>query len=509
MKTLKRVRNVLLFVFILFLCLAVYSEQWFLTMWDSSVDFSTVIYQLFSPLKGTGAEVMDSYVNHCVFPTMLMVGILLALWHGWAFCRRKLAFAWEVRIFGRVVYVRHKKVFVYFWVIIGLCMLSYLAWKRAVAMGITSYIRQITNASVIFEEEYVAPDDVEMYFPQTPRNLILIYLESMETTYASVEDGGGKPENYILELTELAYENLFFSDDEDFGGASGDGAGFTMAALLAGSTGVPFKLGINGNTAGLYEKFLPGVVSLGDILQEHGYRNYFMCGSDIRFAGRDDFYRQHGDYSLIDFGTAKEDGFIASDYNNGFWGMEDEKLFEFAKEKLSEIAALEDPFNFTMLTVDSHHPDGYVCEYCGEQYEQQFANVLACSSRQTAAFVKWIQEQPWYENTTVILMGDHLSMKADFWDDIGEYERKVYNCFINVPDSVSFVETKNRTFTILDLFPTTLAAMGVEIEGDRLGLGVNLFSEQATIPEKMGIAEFDEQLGLYSNYYFEHFIVGR
>ncbi len=52
--------------------------------------------------------------------------------------------------------------------------------------------------------------------------------------------------------------------------AAGGGDGrhrlkWTMAALLASSAGVPYKLNIAGNTADRYERFLPGIVSMGDI----------------------------------------------------------------------------------------------------------------------------------------------------------------------------------------------------------------------------------------------------
>ena len=77
-----------------------------------------------------------------------------------------------------------------------------------------------------------------------------------------------------------------------------------------------------------------------------------------------------------------------------------------------------------------------------------------------------------------------------------------------MPDDLVPVETKNRTFTTVDLFPSILAAMGAEIEGERLGLGVNLFSEERTIPEKIGIDKFNDELGYYSLYYFQHFIAG-
>ena len=84
-------------------------------------------------------------------------------------------------------------------------------------------------------------------------------------------------------------------------------------------------------------------------------------------------------------------------------------------------------------------------------------------------------------------------MQSDFYEghdfkmDTGEYDRKVYNAFINpaVKPVNSEAET-NRQFTTLDFFPSTLAALGCQIEGDRLGLGVNLFSGEQTLSEQYG-----------------------
>ncbi len=41
--------------------------------------------------------------------------------------------------------------------------------------------------------------------------------------------------------------------------------------------------------------------------------------------------------------------------------MKMKKLFSVAKEKLGSFKQ-DDPFNLTMLTVDTHFEDGYVCE---------------------------------------------------------------------------------------------------------------------------------------------------
>ena len=58
------------------------------------------------------------------------------------------------------------------------------------------------------------------------------------------------------------------------------------------------------------------------------------------------------------------------------------------------------------------------------------------------------------------------------------------------------------------MFPTVLTAVGVDIEGDRLGLGTNLFSERTTLPEEMGFDVFNRELELYSDYYYMNFVVG-
>lgn len=51
------------------------------------------------------------------------------------------------------------------------------------------------------------------------------------------------------------------------------------------------------------------------------------------------------------------------------------------------------------------------------------------------------------------------------------------------------------------MFPTTLAALGVEIKGDRLALGVNLFSDCETLSEQYGREEFNKALSEKSTFY--------
>ena len=56
----------------------------------------------------------------------------------------------------------------------------------------------------------------------------------------------------------------------------------------------------------------------------------------------------------------------------------------------------------------------------------------------------------------------------------------------------------------MDLFPTTLGALGAQIEGERLGLGTNLFSNRETLSEERD--DFEQESMRYSNYYYQYLI---
>lgn len=74
----------------------------------------------------------------------------------------------------------------------------------------------------------------------------------------------------------------------------------------------------------------------------------------------------------------------------------------------------------------------------------------------------------------------------------GSVDRAIYNVIIN--SAVEADSTKNRKFVTMDFYPTILASLGVEIEGNRLGLGTNLFSKEKTLAEKYGYEKLFEEL---------------
>ncbi|NCU39158.1 LTA synthase family protein, partial [Candidatus Saccharibacteria bacterium] len=210
----------------------------------------------------------------------------------------------------------------------------------------------------------------------------------------------------------------------------------------------------------------------------------------------------------FDYKTALETGRIPDDYYV-WWGYEDKKLFSYAKEELTRIAQQDQPFNFQLLTVDTHFVNGYLDPSCSTNLEGQYENVFACSSKQVADFVAWMKTQDFYENTTVIIVGDHLGMQTEFYDQLtsDQYQRTIYNVILNSTNEP--INEKNRDFSSFDLYPTTLSSIGVEIDGDKLGLGVNLFSDKKTIIEEYGFNYVNDELSKRSEYYNSNILTDR
>ena len=383
-------------------------------------------------------------------------------------------------------------------------------------LNILPFIESRLHLSTLIEEEYVDPRDVAITFPQEKRNLITIYLESAETTFQDTESGGLASVNYTPELTRIAKENVSFSQSELIQGAAvTPGCGWTIAGLVAQTSGLPLKLYLLDetmvdNSAERFSTFLPGVTTLDELLREQGYRSLFMAGSDFTFGGRRLYYTQHGGVEVWDLLTAYDEGRLPADYYEG-WGFEDRKLYEFAKEQLTELAQSGQPFHFSLLTVDTHTP-GFAFDCCPQDIATPYLRIVACASRQLGEFLAWCEAQPFYENTTIVVTGDHASMAepeeiasgiemASYDKHSGTSSRLVYNAFINAARQPA--REKNRLFTTLDFFPSVLASLGVTIEGDRLGLGTNLFSSRETLAEEYGYEALFTELSRVSTFYNE------
>ena len=388
-----------------------------------------------------------------------------------------------------------------------ICSFTY-SWK---VLNIDKIIKEYKNHTVMgdfYEKHYIDSHNVDIIPPKNKKNLIMIFAESMENTFAN---NNYFNDNLIPELASLAENNINFSHTDKLGGFQNiNGAKYTQASMISQLCAIPLRLPINANRFHPKNGFLPGALCLSDILNRDGYNQSFMIGMTRIFSGTDKFLQTHGNPKILDwdFYSVRDNLPEESDTKRKRI-IRDEKLFGYAKDEILQLSQKNKPFAFTIMTMDTHFGDEYFDnENCKIKYhnkkvrdEDYFKNVISCSSIKINNFIEWIKKQAFYENTQVVIVGDHLTMgqAIPFKEKM---DRTVYNVYIN-SDTTNDIKTKKRQFTALDTMPTILEGLGYIIDGNKLGLGVSLFSGKPTlleqgIPIKVLDEELDKQSAIYN-----------
>lgn len=497
----QKFKKIAIFI-LLVLCAIMFVSSTYYKREYSLQEFDQILFYLMNGAEYTSPNVVKSIIKSCLVPFIIVLSLLCLISRkeskrniniSVSIKKRKA----KIQLYPIKFMEKHRKLYL---ILVFIIATSYTIW----AFGIHTYAISKLQYTKLYEEYYADGRELEIIFPEQKNNLILIVLESMENTLFTEENGGVWEYSLIPELELLAKENINFSNTEKLGGGlSTYGSTFTAAGLISSTAGIPLLTPSITKDPNIYKgngRYFDNAYALGDILRENGYNLEMMMGSDGNFGGRTQYFLTNGSYKIFDVNYAITQGKMKEE-DKVWWGFEDDKLFEWSKEEITNLANQDKPFNYIMLTADTHFVDGYLSENAEEKYNNKYENVHAYSSKKVYEFVEWIKKQDFYENTTIVIIGDHLGMQSEFYESHikEDYTRTIYNVIIN--SVIEGENTKNREYCTLDMFPTILASIGVQIEGDRLGLGTNLFSGTKTLIEEMGIDKFDGELRKNSDFY--------
>lgn len=346
-----------------------------------------------------------------------------------------------------------------------------------------------------FAGSYVDPARVAVKSgKEKPKNLVLIYVESLENTYSDPALFG-RDLLHRLNAYKSKPRVISFDNYREM-----QGAHFTIAGIVATQCGLPLKSValFGGNLQGeQVERFLPRARCLGDILASHGYTNVFLNGSSLAFAGVGKFFRDHH-YNRV---VGREEWISEGERPElmSGWGLYDDDLFRRARGELDKLMKSRKPFNLTVLTIDMHHPYGHLSSLCERQGYQDFEGIVECTAGQVADFIDHIAAKGWSDRVAVVVQGDHLAMGNTSYDKLVKNpERRVFNLLVGADKKV----TKNTDeVTHFDMLPTILDLVGLKVEGERAGLGYSAIGP-VTVPRPADrIAKMTEQLMNYSATY--------
>ena len=319
-----------------------------------------------------------------------------------------------------------------------------------------------------------APDEFRhvrgLAFAGRPKNLVYVFLESVERTYLDETLFPGlMPNLAALEKEALSFTNV----------TQPALAKWTVAGMVASLCGVPL-FGAAGNSMSKADDFMPGVDCLTDLLGASGYELDYLGGAALEFAGKGLFLRSHG----FDYVAGREE--LAPGLPEGealsYWGLYDDELDRLAAERFDARAAAGQPFGLFLLTLDTHHPDGYPSPSCtGMPYgdgSNPILNAVHCADRMAATLIEHIRQSPAFADTVLVVASDHLAMPNTAWGQLEAGERR--NLLMFFADGLP-PRADDRIASPLDVAPTLGTLLGADVRA--LGFGRSLLAEAPTLAE--------------------------
>lgn len=344
---------------------------------------------------------------------------------------------------------------------------------------------QVTGLDTHLSRNYQAPTATA---PQQKKNMVILYAESLERTYASPEFNG-----IYRPISEIAAQGIEFTNIIEAADTH-----WTVAGMVSSQCGIPaFLPSILGrNSFEDIETFFPGARCFGDLLKADGYQLAFVGGADLKFSGKGAFYRTHGFERVMGLHEYGEGERTRGNVNE--WGLYDDTMFEELKATLRKYQREAKPFAIAALTLATHGPDGNPTARCRAQFPDRrptMLEIVRCSAEEIRAFYDEIKQEGLLENTVFVIASDHLSLKttAD-----GLYRRiaddRKNTLIVVSPEGLP--RRVDKMGSTIDTFPTLLETLGYSLPNRQAGLGVSLLSDRPTLMESLGQKQLDRAIQL-------------
>lgn len=297
------------------------------------------------------------------------------------------------------------------------------------------------------------------------KNLIVIQVEALQQVVIGREVGG---QEITPNLNRLIKRSWYFPNTiSEVGRGTTADAEFIVNTSLYPSQKAPSTLMYSG-------KELP---SLPRLVRAEGYDAFTFHTNDITFWNRDHLYPALG------FTRFYERGFFEQTDTIGY-AASDEVLFKGTLGELTKRDRAGTPFYAHIITMSSHHPFAEIPEekrtlQLTEPYEGtlvgNYLTAIRYADEQIGTFVQGLQRAGLWEDSVVIIYGDHFGMSET--QQIGsegraqqellgrEYldiDRMNVPLIIHLPDQRKGVTVQDVAGQI-DIMPTAADLLGLDL----------------------------------------------
>ncbi|MEH0158163.1 sulfatase-like hydrolase/transferase [Limibacter armeniacum] len=262
------------------------------------------------------------------------------------------------------------------------------------------------NTEQIFTDLYKDNGTTTKLLKTDRPNIILIVWESLN---AQIVEELGPEKGVTPQLSKLIKEGVLFSNFY----ATGDRTDKGIPGVLSSYPSQPKTAIIKFNNK------LETMDFLSMDLRKHGYDTEFIFGNDVNFANFNSYFNIAGFEKVIHKLDFPQELWTTK------WGVHDEHVFKRILDELN-TKPQDKPFFLTTLTISSHEPFDVPLEpkaFPGEDKTNMFLNSYYYTDKCVGEFISEAKKQPWWDNTLVIITGDHGAL---YKDDIQYYSRERY-----------------------------------------------------------------------------------
>lgn len=377
--------------------------------------------------------------------------------------------------------LRYKK---HFGKVLAVISLAFLALSPLLQYVGTIIVPNAAQRDFIVSNRMHSPVILEK--PTIRKNLVLIYLESVERSYGQIP--AFKPffeplqtlADHAVELTNLVQTT---------------GTNYTIAGIVSTQCGIPLmskglqSVFFKNDVEASLDNFLPSVHCLGDQLAADGYTLSYLNGASLDKFSKRSFLSEHGYTRLFDKASLSDP---QKQGRTNTWGLNDALLFEYITKEFDTLSAMDKPFVQGMLSISTHGPDAFLDKDCAPTPDavSQIPRAFQCTGQLVSKFIDHIRASPAGRDTVIVVMSDHLSffnsVKAQL-DQVGAKRRNLFMILgAGAPQKV------NRKMAPYDIYPTLLETLGYKLKDGRANMGVSLYSPTKNLAEELGVSTLNK-----------------
>lgn len=323
-------------------------------------------------------------------------------------------------------------------------------------------------------------------------NVVVIILESFTREVVGFlnKDLGNDYGGYTPFLDSLMNDAVVFSNAYANGRKSLDAIPSVVCGIPA--MNVPYVLTPYANSK---------VNSLASCLGEKEYETAFFHGAPNGSMGFDSFCKTAGFqkyYGLNEYGD--------KDHYDGMWGIWDEEMLGFMKNKLDEM---DKPFLSVLFSLSSHHPFKVPKRYEGT-FPKGPLRLYECVGYTDHALKQFFTEAKktsWFKNTIFVLTADHstLPYHKEYKTNAGAFSVPivVYAPELLAPQVIEYNVQQTDIFTtVMHLlnFPDSYVSFGTDmLDAKERHFVLNCLGETFQVIEDNWLLQIDneETVGLY------------